>query len=63
MVKIIHQVDTELRKKEKNDFENYFFKLVNNSVSNVLKLVTKEKIKNMWHRNQIITQQSFFQKI
>ena len=32
MVKTINEMNTELRKKAKNDFEKDFFKLMNNSV-------------------------------
>ena len=57
----------------KNDFQNYFFKWMNNvaflkAMENVRKsrdmeLVTREEKEAIWFRNEIIIQQNFSLKI
>ena len=66
-------MNTELRKKAKNDFEEDFFKLINNAVfvetiENVrnhrdIKLVTTETRRKYLYLKLIIIQQNFFRKI
>ena len=55
-------VNTDLRKKAKNDFEKYFFKLMNNAkaMENMrkhrdIKLVTTER-----RRNYLVSEPNFF---
>ena len=70
MTKIIHPNEHRGKKKVKTDFENNFFKLMNNSVfgktmedvrkDRDIKLVTIEKKVATWYQNQTIIAQSFF---
>ena len=55
---------TDLKKKAKNDFEEYFSKLMNNTENiGIQNLSQQKKEETTWYQNQIIILQSFSQKI
>ena len=72
-LKLCIHLNTELRTEAKNDFEQDFFNLMNNTVfgktmENVIKhrdikLVTTDKEEINYPQNLIIIQQNIFQKV
>ena len=55
---------TDLKKKAKNDFEEYFSKLMNNTENiGIQNLSQQKKEETTWYQNQIIILQNFSQKI